>query len=535
MDDFTGSQRKRPHRAQRINYRALNDGINEEVPPEDRIIEFPSKRARNSVEPITPDDSASQLTCARSPLPLAYPQNEQPDDGLTDGEGCGILKEAKGQSKIGRYAANDAIGRRPIPNQRQRQLPAVPLHVNGATVAPAPEVKILGVILDQGLRFKSHIGKAANKEMKAVLALRRLRGLPPSVARQLFTSTVASKIDYAASVWCPLRQDYSVAAGIVRPFEAIQRVASQAIVGVFRNTALAIAEAEAGIEPTVVRLRARILKHWIVCHTLPKDHLFWSCRAAAAMQDGSYPSPFKILAKYGPHCLSDMEVIRPFPLDPWQRSLSELIATVGSDMHELHEAGHARLWLFISVSVRNGLVGAGLVVRVNQVDIASSNRTVGSDDALNAHYAQLGVVLEAVSYIRTLLPRIQMSPWKIHITIVVNNPAVLLSLAKPHLQGGQALITLITEEIIQLSEMGAKVNLQPPTEEDNEHTARTHSLAREATVENSEVNPPPWARTQLRAVDGTSEPNGRAWKPDIKIVKAVIAFAMATQRLLVEG
>ena len=171
-------------------------------------------------------------------------------------------------------------------NRRQRQLPAVPLHVNGATVAPAPEVKILGVIIDQGLRFKSHIGKAANKGMKAALALRRLRGLPPSVARQLFTSTVASKIDYAASVWCPIRQDSTVAAGIVRPFEAIQRIASQTIVGVFRSTALAIAEAEAGIEPTVVRLRARILKHWIVCHTLPQDHPFWSCRAAAAMQNG---------------------------------------------------------------------------------------------------------------------------------------------------------------------------------------------------------------------------------------------------------
>ncbi|CAP74126.1 Pc34g00010, partial [Penicillium rubens Wisconsin 54-1255] len=110
-----------------------------------------------------------------------------------------------------------------------------------------------------------------------------------------------------------------------------------------------------------------------------------------------------------------------------------------------------------------------------------------------------GVVLKAVSYIRTLLPHIQMSPWTIHITIVLNNPAVLFSLEKPHLQGGQALIILITEEIIQLSKMGAKVNLQPPTEEDNEHTARTHSLAREATVENSEVNTPPWARTQLRA------------------------------------
>ena len=367
------------------------------------------------------------------------------------------------------------------------------------TVAPAPEVKILSVIIDQGLRFKSHIGKAANKGMKTALALRRLRGLPPSVARQLFTSTVASKIDYAASVWCPIREDYTVAAGIVRPFEAIQRVASQAIVGMFRSIALAIAEAEAGIEPTVVRLRARILKHWIVCHTLSQDHPFWSCRAAAAMQNGSYPSPFKILAKYGPQCLSDMEVIGPFPLDSRQRSLGELIATVGSDMQELHEAGHAHVWLFTSVSVRNGRVGTGLVVHVNQVDIVSSNRTVGTEDALNAHFAHLGVVSEAVAYVETMLPRIQMSPWKVQVTIVVNNPAILLSLAKPRLQGGQALITQITEALNQLLEMGAKVSLKPPTDEDSENTTRAHTLARKATEVNSEVNPPPWARVQLRA------------------------------------
>lgn len=88
--------------------------------------------------------------------------------------------------------------------------------------------------------------------MEAVLALRQLRGLPPSVARQLFSSTVASKIDYAAFVWWPIRQVSIVAAGVGRPFEAIQRVAFQAVVGAFQNTALVIAEAEAGIEPTVV-------------------------------------------------------------------------------------------------------------------------------------------------------------------------------------------------------------------------------------------------------------------------------------------
>ncbi|KAJ5751270.1 hypothetical protein N7533_008298 [Penicillium manginii] len=87
-----------------------------------------------------------------------------------------------------------------------------------------------------------------------------------------------------------------------------------------------------------------------------------------------------------------MEVIRPFPLDLWQRSLGKLIAIVGSEMHELHEAGHARFWLFTSVSVRSSLVGTGLGVRVNQVDIVSSNGAAGSDDTLNAHYAQVGVV-----------------------------------------------------------------------------------------------------------------------------------------------
>lgn len=109
------------------------------------------------------------------------------------------------------------------------------------------------------------------------------------------------------------------------------------------------------------------------------------------------------------------------------------------------------------------------------------------------------MVLEAVSYVRTMLPRIQMSPYKIQVMVVVSNPAVLLSLAKPHLQGGYALITRITDVVGQLLDMGAKVNLQPPTDEDRENTTRTYTLAREATEESCEVNSPPWAQVQLPA------------------------------------
>jgi hypothetical protein len=98
-----------------------------------------------------------------------------------------------------------------------------------------------------------------------------------------------------------------------------------------------------------------------------------------------------------------------------------------------------------------------------------------------------------------MLPRIQMSPWKVQVTITVDNPSVLMSLAKPHLQGGQVLITQITKAVTRLSEMDAKVQLRPQTDSDGEKTGRAHSLACETTRENSEVNPPPWARVQLRA------------------------------------
>jgi hypothetical protein len=152
------------------------------------------------------------------------------------------------------------------------------------------------------------------------------------------------------------------------------------------------------------------------------------------------------------------------------------------------------LWLVTNINVRNGLVGIRLVVCVKQVDIFSSKGTVGNDDALNAHYAQLGAVLEAASYIGTMLPRFQMSLWKIHTTIVVSNPAVLLSLANPHLQGGQALITQITAGTSELPDMDSKINLRPLVEEVEEIATQAHILARDATMENKEIDPPPWAK-----------------------------------------
>jgi hypothetical protein len=72
--------------------------------------------------------------------------------------------------------------------------------VKGKAVALKPIVKILKVILDLELQYKSYIAKTATKGLKAALALKRLRLLSPLTAQQLFSATVALVVDYTLNV-----------------------------------------------------------------------------------------------------------------------------------------------------------------------------------------------------------------------------------------------------------------------------------------------------------------------------------------------
>jgi hypothetical protein len=60
--------------------------------------------------------------------------------------------------------------------------------------------------MDLELRYQGHIANAATKGLNAALALRRLKMLSPSIARQLFSATVAPVMDYASNVWMYARK-----------------------------------------------------------------------------------------------------------------------------------------------------------------------------------------------------------------------------------------------------------------------------------------------------------------------------------------
>ena len=88
-------------------------------------------------------------------------------------------------------------------SRRQKAEPDPLLLVHGVAVKSSKEIKILRVILDSKLTYRSHIARAAKKGISAALALKRLRNLRPETARQLYTSTVVPRMDYAAIIWGP--------------------------------------------------------------------------------------------------------------------------------------------------------------------------------------------------------------------------------------------------------------------------------------------------------------------------------------------
>jgi hypothetical protein len=75
-----------------------------------------------------------------------------------------------------------------------------PISVKGERVRPTSSVKILGLIMDSRLRYQEHTARAATRGLQTAMALKRLRGLSPSVTRKLFNATVAPVVDYASSV-----------------------------------------------------------------------------------------------------------------------------------------------------------------------------------------------------------------------------------------------------------------------------------------------------------------------------------------------
>jgi len=236
-----------------------------------------------------------------------------------------------------------------------RRTDTLPFRIKGQEVVPKEEVKVLGVVLDSGLRYKKHIANAATRGLRAAMALKRLRLLSPSISRRLFGATVAPVIDYASSVWT-----HACRTGDIAALNRVQKVGAQAVTGMFRTVAAAVGEAEASLRTTLERHFERALKLWINMQTLPDTHPLRKHQGIALRR---FMSPMQRIATKWKHINTDrMETIQAYTMAPWESRIAIVCIEDRGKAAEVAEAAQG-LRIATSASARHGIIGVGIAIR----------------------------------------------------------------------------------------------------------------------------------------------------------------------------
>ena len=355
------------------------------------------------------------------------------------------------------------------------KLDSEPFTIKGETVEPRDHVKVLGVIMDTRLKYKEHIAKAASKGLEAAMELRRLRGLSPATARQLFTSTVAPVVDYASNVWMHAFKNKNIG-----PINRVQRVGAQAIVGTFLTVATSVAEAEAHIATVQHRLWRRAAKTWTGIHTLPATNPLRRSTAQIKKFRRYHRSPlYQVADALKSIDMETLETINPFTLAPWE----ERVQGDGQNVPETQTETGGIMRIAVSSSARNGMVGFGVAIekqppRYRKPRLKTFSVTLGARTEQNPYSGELAAMAYALGTLRGLK--------RCRVTLLTSNKAAALTLKNPRQQSGQEHICQAYKLIKRLRKHENRINnCWVPTSEDNQLLGLAKEQARTATQEDS--------------------------------------------------
>ncbi|KAM0724078.1 hypothetical protein Q7P37_000258 [Cladosporium fusiforme] len=311
---------------------------------------------------------------------------------------------------------------------------------------------------DSRLRYQEHTARAATKGLQAAMALKRLRGLSPSVTRKLFNATVASVVDYASSVWTHARR-----ASAERVLKRVQRVGGQAVVGCFQTVGTAVAEAEANLPTIGERHSRKALRMWVDLHSIPSTHpLAQMIRRRTCKR---YTSPLQKIAESACGApMDDLEATQPYISAPWDARLDIADSVDDGKQAAGCAQGIPGIRVATSASARNRLVGIGGAIDGidwirNNPERCEYDKTVGTNAQSDAYTAALasievglGLVVSAV-YDNTLSARVRGQVTH----VFTNNRTVLVTLRNGTRRSGQWIISGILKHVRRLKESHNRV------------------------------------------------------------------------------
>ncbi|KAL0809148.1 hypothetical protein ABMA28_011383 [Loxostege sticticalis] len=129
------------------------------------------------------------------------------------------------------------------------------LAMGGVRIGLSKEIKLLGLTIDNGLTFNTHVLNVCRKALGLYCQLSRAAkiqwGLSPEVIRTIYVSVVEPVIMYAASAWAPAASKL----GVRKQFDTVQRGFAQKLVKAYRTVSLNSALLLAGLLPLDLRIQ----------------------------------------------------------------------------------------------------------------------------------------------------------------------------------------------------------------------------------------------------------------------------------------
>ena len=195
--------------------------------------------------------------------------------------------------------------------------------------------------------------------------------------------------DYASVIWSP-----GATLKTLSLLDQVQRIGSQAIIGAFRTTALAISEVEASLLPTLDRLHNQQLKSWIKWHTKSDSHQFRKVKNAISLSNKTWRSPLqKIAEKFQSIDFSTVEKIGAYSKAPWDEpTLVVILPRKQATLLARQVQGPSA---FTDASEQNNLLGIGC--HWNTTGFASISQTVAKGPDLSSYLDKLLTIEAALT------------------------------------------------------------------------------------------------------------------------------------------
>ena len=243
--------------------------------------------------------------------------------------------------------------------------------------------------MDSCLRYKNHKTQIGTKKLKAAMALKRMRSLPPATARQFFHATVAPVIDYASTIWAP-----TLGSSTGKTFRRIQKLGALGVIGAFNSVSEGVLEAEASIHSINTRKTIKASTWQTDLYSLPTNHPLSQLDLKPRRRFKSPLERIRATSLTVEHQMT--EEIEPYIVAPWESRIEYIKADTNSTEADICislKPGEVRI---VSTPVeQSGVVGFGISLSSYQFSV-SAGIGVGSISCQNPYTAELQAISTAL-------------------------------------------------------------------------------------------------------------------------------------------